>query len=93
LCLALPIFLRVIAQTLQANSAAHANKAALRMGAVTFIHRFGSSLNAHVHFHVRVVDAVATVDLYSPSAVTAKKPMPMMPLGGHATQGQFDFGF
>ena len=93
MCLALPIFLRLIAQTLQANSAAHANKAALRMGAVTFNHRFSSSLNEHVHFDVRVVDAVATVDLYSPSAVTAKKPMPMMPLGGHATQGQFDFGF
>jgi hypothetical protein len=63
------------------------------MGAVTFIHRFGCSLSEHVHCDVRVVDAVATVDLYSPSAVTAKKPMPMMPLGGHATQGQFDFGF
>jgi hypothetical protein len=30
----------------------------LRIGAVAFIHRFGSSLNTHVHFHVCVVDGV-----------------------------------
>jgi hypothetical protein len=56
----LRIFLRVIEQTLQANSpcAAHANKAALHIGAVAFIHRFGSSLNEHVHFHVCVVDGM-----------------------------------
>ena len=34
------------------------DKAALHIGAVAFIHRFGSSLNAHVHFHVCVVDGV-----------------------------------
>jgi len=34
------------------------DKAALRIGAVAFIHRFGSSLNTHVHFHVCVVDGV-----------------------------------
>ncbi len=56
----LRIFLRVIAQSLQASSpgAAHVNKAALHIGAVAFIHRFGSSLNEHVHFHVCVVDGV-----------------------------------
>ena len=56
----LRIFLRVIAQTLQANSpgAANADKAALHIGAVAFIHRFGSSLNEHVHFHVCAVDGV-----------------------------------
>jgi len=56
----LRIFLRVIAQTLQASSpgAANADKAALHIGAVAFIHRFGSSLNQHVHFHVCVVDGV-----------------------------------
>jgi hypothetical protein len=48
----LRIFLRVIAQSLQANSpgAANVDKAALHIGAVAFIHRFGSSLNEHVHF-------------------------------------------
>jgi hypothetical protein len=56
----LRIFLRVIAQSLSANcpGAADVNKAALHIGAVAFIHRFGSSLNPHVHFHVCVVDGV-----------------------------------
>jgi hypothetical protein len=30
----------------------------LQIGAVAFIHRFGSSLNEHVHFHVCAVDGV-----------------------------------
>jgi len=56
----LRIFLRVIAQTLQANSpgAQNPDKAALHIGAVAFIHRFGASLNEHVHFHVCAVDGV-----------------------------------
>ncbi len=56
----LHIFLRVIAQSLQANCSGVANvdKANLHIGAVAFIHRFGSSLNEHVHFHVCVVDGV-----------------------------------
>ena len=56
----LRIFLRVIAQDLQAHclGAANADRAALHIGAVAFIHRFGSSLNEHVHFHVCVVDGV-----------------------------------
>jgi hypothetical protein len=29
-----------------------------RIGAIAFIHRFGSSLNAHTHFHCCVVDGV-----------------------------------
>ena len=56
----LRIFLRVIGQSLQSHSpgAAQVDKAALHIGAVAFIHRFGSSLNEHVHFHVCVVDGV-----------------------------------
>jgi hypothetical protein len=56
----LRIFLRVIAQSLQTHSpgAAPVAKAALHIGAIAFIHRFGSSLNQHVHFHVCVVDGV-----------------------------------
>ena len=56
----LRIFLRVIAQSLQANSpgVGQLDKAALHIGAVAFIHRFGSSLNQHVHFHVCLVDGV-----------------------------------
>ena len=60
LSMVLRIFLRVIAQALQANSpgAANVDKAALHIGAVAFIHRFGSSLNEHVHFHICAVDGV-----------------------------------
>ena len=60
LSMVLRIFLRIIAQTLQTHSpgAAHVDRAALHIGAVAFIHRFGSSLNEHVHFHVCVVDGV-----------------------------------
>lgn len=54
----LRIFLRVIAQSLQSNSpdALSVDKAALHIGAIAFTHRFGSSLNEHVHFYVCVVD-------------------------------------
>ena len=56
----LRIFLRVIAQSLQSHSpgAAQIDKDSLHIGALAFIHRFGSSLNEHVHFHVCVVDGV-----------------------------------
>ena len=56
----LRVFLRVIAQSLQTHSlgAAHVDRAALHIGAVAFIHRFGSSLNGHVHFHVCALDGV-----------------------------------
>jgi len=61
--LVLRIFLRVIAQSLSVHcpGAARVDRAALHIGAVAFIHRFGSSLNAHVHFHVCVVDGVFEV--------------------------------
>jgi len=56
----LRIFLRVITQTLQDHcpGAQTADMATFHIGAVAFIHRFGSSFNAHVHFHVCVVDGV-----------------------------------
>jgi hypothetical protein len=52
---ALHILLRVIeAHLCQAsNAGSHA-----RFGAVSFIHRFGASLNRHVHYHCRVIDGV-----------------------------------
>ncbi len=54
LSIALRIFLRVIAQSQQNHcaSAAQVAKAALHIGAVAFIHRLGSSLTGHLHFHV-----------------------------------------
>ena len=56
----LRIFLRVITQSLSAHcpGAANVDRAVLHIGAVAFIHRFDSSLNEHVHFHVCVVDGV-----------------------------------
>jgi hypothetical protein len=60
---ALRIFLRVIQNSLitRCPGAATVDAAALRIGAVAFIHRFGSSLNTHVHFHVCVIDGVFEV--------------------------------
>ena len=37
---------------------ANVNKAALHIGCSRLHHRFGSSLNEHVHFHVCVVDGM-----------------------------------
>ena len=56
----LRIFLRIIEQSLQSNSpgAAQVNKVTLHIGAIGFIHRFGSSLNEHVYFRACVVDGV-----------------------------------
>ena len=50
-------------KSLQAHilSAAKVDKTALHIGAVAFIHRFGSSLSEHIHFHVCVVDGVFEV--------------------------------
>ena len=57
---ALRIFLRVVQQGLRKHcpGAAQADNACMRIAAVAFIHRFGSSLNTHVHFHCCVVDGV-----------------------------------
>jgi hypothetical protein len=40
------------------ETAAQVNRVALHIGAVAFIHRFGSSLNGHGHFHVCAVDGM-----------------------------------
>ena len=55
-------------QSLQANSpsATQVDKSALHIGAVAFIHRFGSSLNGHVHFDVCLVDRGGPLDLPIP---------------------------
>ncbi len=52
----LTIFLRVIEQRLRACSSGAAPTA--RLGAVSFLHRFGSALNEHIHFHCCVIDGV-----------------------------------
>ena len=52
----LRIFLSVVERCLREHSPGC--PAAARIGAVAFIHRFGSSLNEHVHFHCCVIDGV-----------------------------------
>jgi len=57
---ALRIFLEEIERHLRAHSPGAGADA--RAGAVAFIHRFGSSLNLHTHFHVCVIDGVFEPD-------------------------------
>lgn len=80
----LHIFLRVIEQSLQAHcpGAAQVDKAALHIGAVAFIHRFGSSLNEHVHFHVCVVDGVFEVAAGKADATAAAPRVIFHPASG-----------
>ncbi len=52
----LRIFLRAIRTTLRHASPGAPSDA--QLGAVSFLHRFGSSLNAHPHFHLVVLDGV-----------------------------------
>jgi hypothetical protein len=58
---ALRIFLDAIERHLRARCPDSGPKA--RIGAVAFIHRFGSSLNQHTHFHVVVLDGIFEPDL------------------------------
>jgi hypothetical protein len=53
---ALRLFLRLVEQCLRAHSPG--SGPAARLGAVAFIHRFGSALNPHLHFHCVVIDGV-----------------------------------
>ncbi len=47
-----PILLRCLKQQ------AKLDKASVHIGAFAFIHRFGSSLNTHVHVHICAIDGV-----------------------------------
>jgi uncharacterized Zn finger protein (UPF0148 family) len=53
---ALRIVLRIIEEHVRARSPGASSTA--RIGAVAFIHQFGSSLNEHTHFHICVIDGV-----------------------------------
>jgi hypothetical protein len=56
----LPIFLRVVEETLRPSSPGAGPRG--RLGAVSFLHRFGSALNPPVHFHCAVIDGVFEPD-------------------------------
>lgn len=57
---ALRILVRVIEQCLRLRcaGAAKLDKALVHIDAVALIHRLGSSLNTHVHFHICAIDGV-----------------------------------
>ena len=56
----LAIFLDIVQSVLKTcSSGAPANA---RLGAVTFVHRFGSALNANLHFHCCIIDGVFSVE-------------------------------
>ena len=79
---ALRLFLRAVEQCLRAHSPG--SGPAARLGAVAFIHRFGSTLNAHLHFHCVVIDGVfdATaaggVVFHAASGLDAPTPSPQV---------------
>ena len=52
---ALNIFLKVLRNAYQGMLGTDKES---RLGGVTFIHRFGSSLNAHLHFHICIFDGI-----------------------------------
>jgi len=57
---ALRLFLRVVEQRLRAHSPGAGTSA--RLGAVALTHRFGSTLNPHLHFHCVVIEGVFEPD-------------------------------
>jgi hypothetical protein len=36
-----------------------------RLGGISFLHRFGSALNHHVHLHACVTDELPSIDIHS----------------------------
>jgi Putative transposase/Transposase zinc-binding domain len=52
----LRIFMRAVRSTLQRTSPGAPRDA--QLGAISFLHRFGSTLNTHFHFHAIVLDGV-----------------------------------
>jgi len=52
----LRIFLRVVEAHLRRSSPGASARA--RFGAVSFVHRFGASLNRHLHYHCCILDGV-----------------------------------
>ena len=72
----LRIFLSEVERELrvQCPSTTNTDTSTARIGAVAFIHRFGSSLNAHVHFHCCVMDGVFEPSVNTDDRVTDDVP-------------------
>ncbi|MCC7328002.1 MAG: transposase zinc-binding domain-containing protein, partial [Burkholderiales bacterium] len=76
---ALRLFLRLVEQRLRAHSPGAGTSA--RLGAVAFIHRFGSTLNPHLHFHCVVIEGVFEPDpagsvIFQPRPGSMRTPSP-----------------
>jgi hypothetical protein len=54
----LPVRRRLLLRVIEAWLHQRSHRAGGRLGAVTFLQRFGSALNAHVHFHCCIIDGV-----------------------------------
>ena len=86
---ALRVFMRVVEQHLRSHSPG--SGPAARLGAVAFIHRFGSTFNAHLHFHCVVIDGVFDSDaagrvIFTPA--TAHSPLPLLRRAGATGRSQ-----
>ncbi len=85
----LHILLRAIAAYLRQGSGAGSHA---RLGAVSFIHRFGASLNRHFHYHCWVIDGV-----FEPVEDAADVPEAVRCRGGNAREspesGRYPSGF
>jgi hypothetical protein len=55
---ALSVVLHILLRVIEARLRQRSGCARGRLGAVSFVQRFGASLNAHVHFHCCVIDGV-----------------------------------
>lgn len=53
---ALSAVLHILLRVIEARLRERSGCAGARLGAVSFVQRFGASLNAHVHFHCCVID-------------------------------------
>ena len=53
--------LHILLRVIEARLRQHSGCTRGRLGAVSFVQRFGSALNAHVHFHCCVIDGVFAV--------------------------------
>jgi hypothetical protein len=55
---ALGAVLHILLRVIEARLRERSHCARGQLGAVSFVQRFGSALNAHVHFHCCVIDGV-----------------------------------
>ena len=75
---------------MEATLRAHSPRAGprARLGAVSFVHRFGSALNAHVHFHCCVLDEVFEAQPVSDGQVMFREAVELSPQAVAAVQAQ-----